>query len=84
MQRGVRLAAVVGWPAFIAACALELVVFAFVDPAALHGPGGTALGLSPTAVYSLSFFLFWLVAAAAIVVALRLASSPEEINSPQP
>lgn len=81
MLQGARLAAVVWWPAFIAACALELAVFAFVDPSALHGLGGAALGLSNEAVYSLSFFVFWAVVAAAIAMALRLACGSEELNA---
>jgi hypothetical protein len=51
----------VAWPAFMAACILELVVFAFVDPHDL-GRAGQALPWSRQAVYTVSFFVFWAVA----------------------
>ena len=75
-----RVAAVV-WPAFLTAAVLEIAVFAFVDPLALHTVGGTALALSATAVYSLAFFLFWAVAAAGCALTLLLQRGAEEINS---
>jgi hypothetical protein len=64
---------VVLWPAFVAAGALELLVFAFVDPAALHLPDGSPLALARTTVYSLAFLLFWGAAAAAAAMALWLS-----------
>lgn len=67
---------VVLWPAFVAAGVLELLVFAFVDPAALHLPDGSPLTLGRTAVYSLAFLLFWAAAAAAAGMALWLARQP--------
>ena len=75
-----RRLAIVAWPAFVAAGALEMFVFAFVEPASLHAIGGGALELSATAIYSLAFFVFWALAAAACAVALRLACSADEIN----
>ena len=45
----------VAWPGFLAACLLELVVFAFADPADLHW-SGHALELSRQAVYTAAFF----------------------------
>ncbi len=50
------------WPAFLVAGVLEMLVFAVLDPEALHGPGGEPLELSRSAVYSLTFFLFWAAA----------------------
>jgi hypothetical protein len=67
---------VVLWPAFVAAGVLELLVFALLDPQALHLPDGSALPLSRTAVYSLAFLLFWAVIAAASAMALWLARQP--------
>lgn len=84
MLRGARLAGVVLWPAFLAAGVLEIAVFAFVDPAAVHAPDGGPLALSGNALYSLSFLVFWAVAAVAIYVALRLACSAGEINAEGP
>ena len=52
----------VGWPAFLAACVLELLVFALVDPHELQW-AGERLALSRQAVYSLAFFAFWAIAA---------------------
>ena len=49
---------VIAWPAFISACALELVVFAVVDPLELQWRGHV-LGWSRQAVYSVAFFAFW-------------------------
>lgn len=57
-----RLAGVL-WPAFLAAAALEMLVFAFVDPAQLHGAGGAPLQLSAQGIYSLAFLTFWAVSA---------------------
>lgn len=68
------------WPAFLAACILELVVFAFVDPQELQW-FGRDLGWSRQAVYTGSFFVFWAVnmGACALTTLLRLA--PAEINA---
>ncbi len=68
------------WPAFVGACALEMLVFAMVDPAALHWPGGASLALSDLALYSLAFFAFWAVVAAA--VALAFALDGPAVNKP--
>jgi hypothetical protein len=75
-----RRLGIVAWPAFVVAGAIEMFVFAFVEPASLHGLGGGELELSATAVYSIAFFVFWALVAAACLVALRLACSAEEIN----
>ena len=47
------------WPSFLMAGVLEMVVFAFVHPAQLHLFGGELLDWSPTAVYTVAFFMFW-------------------------
>jgi hypothetical protein len=60
-----RLALQILWPAFIAAGVLELLVFAHVDPADVHTLAGAPVELSRQAVYTLSFFAFWAVIAAA-------------------
>ena len=65
-------AASVAWPAFLGAGVLEMVVFAFVDPSTLSLPGGAALGLSATTVYSLAFFAFWMAVSAACALTERL------------
>ncbi len=80
MQRMLRTTAAVAWPAFMVAGVLEMAVFAFVDPASLHTLGGHALVLSSTAIYSLAFFGFWLITAAACLLTLLLHRSAAELN----
>lgn len=77
-----RQLAVVAWPGFLVAALLEVFVFAFVDPNGLHLPGGGAIGLSANAVYSLAFFVFWLLAAGGCLLSQRLGASAEELNAP--
>lgn len=75
---GQRLMAV-AWPAFLAACALELLVFAFVDPLQLHW-AGQSLGGSRQAVYTVAFFAFWAVSIAACAVTTLLGLTTAEVN----
>ena len=81
MKRQLRRAAAVLWSGFLVAAALELAVFAFVDPATLHGLSGALLQASATAVYSVAFFAFWAVAAAGAALSLLLDGSAQEINA---
>lgn len=70
----------VAWPAFLGACLLEAAVFALVDPLELSWGGGP-LGWSRQAVYTLAFFVFWVVNMASSGMALWLfrgtAPTPE-------
>lgn len=50
----------VAWCAFMAACVLELLVFAMVDPMELGWVGHHPLW-SRQGVYTVSFFAFWVV-----------------------
>ena len=63
-----RITSVV-WSGFLGACLLEGLVFAVVDPLALHWLG-QPLALSRQGVYSLAFFAFWVVAARVSSLAL--------------
>ena len=63
-----RAALQILWPAFVAACVMELLVFAHVDPADVHTLAGAPIELSRQAIYTLSFFGFWAVIAAACAV----------------
>ncbi len=81
MKRLARRVVSVAWPAFLCAAVLEIAVFAFVDPQALHLLNGSEMPLSDTATYSLAFFVFWGVAAAGGFLTLILHSSAEEVNS---
>lgn len=67
-----RTALQILWPAFIAAGVMELLVFAHVDPADVHTVAGAPVELSRQAVYTLSFFAFWVVIAAAGAVSCWL------------
>ncbi len=69
---GAKMWMTVVWPAFLAACVLEAVVFALVDPHELSLAGGP-LGWSRQAVYTAAFFLFWIVGAASSLLSLVLA-----------
>ena len=69
----------IAWPAFLAACALELLVFAVVDPLELQW-SGHALGWPRQAVYSVAFFAFWAVTLAACAISTLLRMSPAEVN----
>jgi hypothetical protein len=69
----------IAWPAFLAACVLELLVFAFVDPQDLQWAGQT-LAWSRQAAYTLAFFAFWAVSIGACFLTTLLRLSPAEIN----
>lgn len=75
-----RRAMAVLWPSFLMAGVLEMLVFAMVDPATLRWFGGELVRLSPRAVYSLSFLLFWAVIAGAGALTALLLASAREIN----
>ena len=49
-----------GWSAFMAACVLELLVFALVDPMELGWAGHSALW-TRHGVYTVAFFAFWVI-----------------------
>ncbi len=78
-QRSVKRWVLITWPAFLAACLLEALVFAFVDPAEVHWPGQT-IQPSRQAVYTGAFFSFWLIAMACSGLVLWLSKPPRDIN----
>ena len=61
------------WPSFLAACLLEGLVFAVVDPAQLHWPDQVG-SPSSQAIYTLAFFAFWIINMACCRVVLGLAA----------
>lgn len=81
MKRAARSLVSVVWPAFLCAAVLEIAVFAFVDPQALHLLNGSDLPLSDVTTYSLAFLVFWAIASAGGLLTLILHSSAEEVNS---
>ena len=74
-----RHAAMIMWPAFMAACLLEALVFALIDPSEVHWPGQMAES-SRQSVYSVAFFLFWIICMACSALVLWLAKSERSIN----
>jgi hypothetical protein len=83
MSLGQRAMSVL-WAAFLVAAVLEMVVFALVDPESLRWFGGDALDLSPRAVYTLAFFVFWVIAAVGGGLAVLLCASSGDINRREP
>ena len=57
---------------------LEMLVFSVIDPGSLHWFGGAPIELSPTAVYSLAFFVFWGVIATAGALTQMLVTTPAD------
>ena len=76
---GVRYAVLIMWPAFLAACLLEGLVFGLVDPAELHWPGRFAEP-DRLSVYTAAFFAFWLIGMASSALVLWLAGSVPAIR----
>lgn len=63
------------WPAFLVAGLIEMVVFAWVDPAVLR------LGAwepSPMAAYTLAFIAFWMMVALASGLSHWLMKAPSQ------
>lgn len=75
----VRRWALIAWPAFLAACLLEALVFSMVDPGEVHWLGQPVLA-SRQAVYTAAFFCFWLIAMACSGLALWLHTPAQAIN----
>ena len=67
------------WPAFLVAGAMEMLVFAFVDPEDLHW-FGQPIELSRQGIYTLAFFAFWGMAAMSSALTTLLTMSPFEVN----
>nr|WP_315489548.1 hypothetical protein [uncultured Rhodoferax sp.] len=65
------------WPAFLAACVMETVVFALFDP---HDLQGWARGLGHQGIYTLAFFAFWAITAASSSLTYTLGLSAAELN----
>ncbi len=67
------------WPAFLAACLLEALVFSMVDPGEVHWLGHQ-LEASRQAVYTAAFFSFWLIAMASNGLVLWLHKPAQTVN----
>ena len=75
----VRFWVLIVWPAFLAACLLEAIVFAMVDTGDLH-LSGYFFQATRQGVYTMAFFAFWLITMACSALVLWLAKAPPEIN----
>jgi hypothetical protein len=64
---------VVAWCSFLVAGAATMVVFAFVDPEALHVAGAHGWFGDRLTGYALGFFVFWLATAASGALTLYMA-----------
>ena len=69
-----RNAWLIGWPSFLTAGVLEMLIFSATHPDDLTGFGGLLAELSATGVYTLAFFSFWLIAALGSALTLLLAA----------
>lgn len=67
------------WPAFLVAAVAELIVFAVIDPEDLH-LFGVPVEMGRMPIYTIGFFFFWAVAAAASALTVFLQRSPVEVN----
>jgi len=67
------------WPAFLVAGALEILVFAMVDPQDLHW-FGQPLNWSRQTIYTTAFFVFWGMTMVSSALTTLLAMSPFEVN----
>ena len=76
LTRRTRLTMAILWPAFLMAGVLEMLTFAVVGPAELHGLGGAAIGWPAPAVHTVAFLIFWgAIATAGALSALLLTES---------
>ncbi|MDB5937143.1 MAG: hypothetical protein JWQ01_4487 [Massilia sp.] len=75
-----RRAMMVLWPSFMAAALAEAAFFSLIDPGELAQLAGA--GLSPTAVYSIGFFLLWTLCALACMLTCYLIVVPAADKPP--
>jgi hypothetical protein len=75
-----RIAMSVLWPSFLAAALAEGFFFSLFDQVELPHPGGALL--SPLAVYSVGFFLFWALCALASMLTCYLLMVPAADDPP--
>ena len=69
----------IAWPSFLAACVLQMVVFALVDPLELQW-AGRELAWSRQAVYAGAFFLFWAATLLSSALTSLLGTPSAEVN----
>lgn len=69
----------IGWPAFLVAAVLEMMVFAVLDPDSLS-LFGERLNWSRAAVYTVTFLIFWGMMMLCSALTTLLSMSPFEVN----
>ena len=71
----------IAWPAFLMAGIMEMAVFAFVDPEALQW-FDQPVNLSRQGVYTIAFFVFWIVimASGALTTLLWLCCNIQDLK----
>jgi len=74
MKRFGPLAMAILWPAFLMAGVLEMLVFVVVDPDSLHWFGAEPIAWSRSAIYSVTFLIFWGVTATSTAITQLLES----------
>lgn len=67
------------WPSFIVGGVAEAVFFTLIDPQELYLLG-EPVHWSPTAVYSVGFFMFWVIAAASSAFTCLLQRGASDVN----
>ncbi|RZI64393.1 MAG: hypothetical protein EOP79_15060 [Variovorax sp.] len=82
MKRRIRRLAWILWPSFLLACVVEMGVFALVDPGDVHWRG-EPLPLSRQGLYTVAFFVFWVLAMGSSALTALLAMSRREVNKPE-
>lgn len=68
------------WPSFLGAAVLEMVVFALISPSELMAVTDQA-ATSQLGVYTVAFFVFWLVVAGVSSLTVALSMSADEVNA---
>ena len=77
-MRGRKLMWIV-WPAFLAACILELFTFALLDPQDLHW-AGAPLALSRQGIYTAAFFSFWAICMVSSALTALLCMPAQDVT----
>ena len=70
------------WPGFLLACVTEVLVFALVDPGDLHWLGGASVEIDRKAVYTVAFFVFWVVVGLGSALTQLILVEPNVLNKP--
>lgn len=65
------------WPSFLMAGIMEMTVFTMVDPQDLH-LFNQLIDLPRQGIYTISFFIFWIICAASSYLSLFLYSEPND------